>query len=129
MNHGPGWVIYEESFHKRTKKILAILPSRKSVWEIERIVEQMYVNRYCSINEKLAYKKSRKFKPHTHLTDHYSGIIHYGHEPYFVCIPARKIILHEGMLELHYRIAINRDDPMNPIFEPRNQTIPLETLE
>ena len=129
MNHGPGWVIFEESFHQRTKKLLSILPSRKSVWEIERLVEQMYVDRYFSIKGKLAYKKSRKYTPYKALTDPFSCITHCGHEPFFVAVPARKIILRGSLLEFHYQIAVNRDDPMNPVFEARHQIILVETLE
>jgi hypothetical protein len=129
MNHGPGWVIFEESFHQRTKNLLSILPARKSVWEIERVVEQMYVDRHFSIKEKLAYKKSRKHIIYKPLTDPYSCIIHYGHEPFLVAIPARKILLRGNQLEIHYRIAVNRDDPMNPVFEARQQIIPVETFE
>ena len=125
MNHGPGWVIFEESVHQRTKQLLSILPSRKSVWEIEKLVEQMYVDRHFSIREKLAYKKSRKHSPYKALTDPYSCIIHFGHEPFFVAVPARKIILRGDQLEFHYQIAVNRDDdPMNPIFESRQQALP-----
>jgi hypothetical protein len=60
------------------------------------------------------------------MTDMYNGTTHCGHEPCIVCIYANKMILRGDQLEFHYRIAVNRDDPIKPIFEARHQTITVD---
>lgn len=123
MNHGSGWILFEESFRQRTKKLISILPPWKSFAEIAKLIEQIYIDRYGSIDERLAFKKSRKSAAYTAMTDPYNGTTHCGHDPVLVCIHANKIILRGNELEFLYRIAANRNDPMNPIFEARHQTI------
>ena len=106
--------------------MISILPSRRSCWDIARHVEQVYIDRQASIREKLAYKKSRKSAAYTPMIDPFNGTIHCGHEPYLICIHANKIVLRGTNLELHYQIAVDRSDPMHPIWEPRQIILSVE---
>jgi len=126
MNHGSGWILIEEYYHSRSRKLLSILPPRKSRRDVAAFMEQLYVDRHASIREKLGYKKHCKLAAYAVSTDMFNGTMHCGHEPFFICVFANKIVLRENNLEFHYRIAVNRDDPMNPIFEARSQTITVD---
>ena len=120
MNYGTGWVIFEESYREGTKKLVSILSPRRTPKDVSAFVEQLYIDRYGSIRERLGYKKSRKAAAYTPMMDGFGGVMHCGHEPYLVGIHAHKIVLRDGQLEFTYRIATNRDKgPMNVKFEER----------
>ena len=125
MNYGAGWIVFEESFHERTRRLLSILPARRNRKEVTHFVQQSYVDRFASIREKLGYKKHPESSPFSVLDDVYGGPIHVGHEPFFVAIYARKIEIKEDVLFFYYRVAVNRDDPFNPVFEERCQSLPI----
>jgi len=126
MNHGSGWVLIEEHSRPHSRRLITVLPPRKSHHDVAKYVEQLYVALHASTREKLIYKKNRKLEAYAVMTDSTSGIMHCGHEPSFTCIFAQKIILHENSLEFHYRIDINHDDPSNPTFQTRHQSIAIE---
>lgn len=123
MNHGAGWVVFEESPSEGTRKLLSVLPARRNRSEVIAFIQQSYVDRFASIEERISYKKHPKSSPFNVLADNYGGPIHVGHEPFFVGIYARKIILKGNLFEFYYRIATNRGDPFNPIFEERCQSL------
>ena len=49
--------------------------------------------------------------------------MHVGHQPFFVGIYGRKILLTKNVLTFTYRIAASREDPFNPVFEERHQSL------
>ncbi len=63
MNLGTGWVIIEESFHSTEKRLVSIISARKCQKYVRDFMEQTYVDKFASINEKLSYKKNRKQSP------------------------------------------------------------------
>jgi hypothetical protein len=127
MNHGAAWVVLEEYVSPHTRNLLSLLPSRKSAKDVRNHVEQLHVDRHCSIQTKISYKKSKKSVHVTNFFDPYSRIIHCGDDPIIIAIPAKEIYLQHGTLTFSYRIAVDRSDPFNPKFEDRIQTVVVET--
>jgi hypothetical protein len=127
MNHGPGWIVFEESRHQRTRKLLSILPARREPRDVACFMEQIYVDRFASLRERLSYKKKSKKSPiaavFKAMRDIYNNTIHVGHEPFYVGIRAHKITLKGNVLEFWYKIAANVEDPHNPKFEDRCQSL------
>lgn len=123
MNQGAGWIVFEESHHEGTRRLLSILPARRNRKEVVFFLQQTYVDRFASLAEKISYKKHPKSSPFSVLADAYGGPISVGHEPFYVAIYARKIVIRDNLLVFRYRIATNRDDPFEPRFEQRCQSL------
>ena len=93
-------------------------------------MEQIYVDRFASLHERLSYKlrwrrwrKSPKAAPFEAMSDTHNPIIHVGYEPFYVGIYAHKITLKGNVLEFWYRIMANVENPLNPKFEDRCQSL------
>lgn len=127
MNHGAGWIVFEEFHREGTRRLLSILPARRNQKDVISFVQQIYVDRFASIDEKLSHKKHPESSPFNVLFDAGSRTIHVGDEPVYVAIYAHKIVLRENIVKFHYRIAVNRGDPFNPVFEQRYQSITADT--
>ena len=127
MNHGPAWVIFQEHYPKGGRSLLSLLPARKSTSDVVRFMEQVYVDRFCSIESRIAYKKSRKSYAIEPLIDPYSQIIHLGYGPFLVGIPARQVALKNDVLKVSYKIAVDRSDPFNPVWESRSTSLALDS--
>lgn len=123
MTHGPAWVIFQENYPKSGKSLLSLLSARKSTSDVVRFMEQLYVDRFCSIETRIAYKKSRKSFAAKPIVDTYSQIIHLGHGPFLIGIPVQQVALKNDALEVSYKIAVDRSDPFNPIWERRTMTL------
>lgn len=93
MNHGPAWVIFQENYPKGGQSLLSLLSARKSTSDVVRFMEQLYVDRFCSIETRIAYKKSRKSFAEKLFIDTYSQVIHLGHGPFLVGIPVQQVAL------------------------------------
>lgn len=126
VNHGSGWIIFEESYHKRTRKLMSILPARRNGRFVADFMEQLYTDRHASLSERLRYKKNPKLPMFRAIVDLYNGPIHVGHDPFLVGLYAHKITLDGNVLGFQYKIATNRDDPFNPVFEDRFQSLQVE---
>jgi hypothetical protein len=126
MNHGSGWILFQQKFGESHRVLLSILPARKARDDVAAYMEQLYVDRFSSIHQRLDYKKHRK-TINSVITDRGGGVMHCGHDPYFHCLYASKIVLKGNVLEYFYRILVNADDPLNPRFEQRSQAIEVET--
>lgn len=84
MNLGTGWVIIEESFHSTEKRLVSIISARKCQKYVRDFMEQTYVDKFASINEKLSYKKNRKQSPFKIEKYEQTGTtISCGHDPMF----------------------------------------------
>ena len=127
MNHGPAWVIFQEHYPKSGRSLLSLLSARRSTSDVVRFMEQTFIDRFCSIESRLAYKKSRKSYALDPLVDPYSQIIHLGHGPILTGIPARHVVLKDDVLEISYRIAVDRSDPFNPLWEGRSVLLPVDS--
>lgn len=127
MNHGPAWVIFQEHYPKSGRSLLSLLPARKSTSDVVRFMEQLYVDRFCSIETRIAYKKSRKGFSVKPIIDTYSQTIHLGDGPILVGISVHQVTLTNDVLEISYKIAVDRSDPFNPIWERRSMTLALDS--
>jgi hypothetical protein len=119
MKHGPAWVLFEESYQTSSRKLLSIQSSRRTPGDIISFMEQLYVDRFASMAERLQYKKSRKTTICSPVAD--GHVIHCGHDPFFVGIRASQTDLREGVLEFTYRIIIRRSsEPLD--FETKEKS-------
>lgn len=124
LNYGKGWVIFEDSYREKTRKLVSILSPRRTPEDVKVFVEQLYIDRYGSIRERLEYKKSRKSTAYPAMFEGYGGVMHCGQEPHLVAIFARSIVLRDELLEFTYQIAMNRTEgPTKLRFEERQQTL------
>lgn len=127
MNHGPAWVIFQENYPNSGQSFLSLLSARKSTSDVVLFMEQLYVDRFCSIETRIAYKKSRKSFAAKPFIDTYSQIIHLGHGPLLVGIPVLRVALKNDALEVTYKIAVDKSDPFNPIWESRSMSFAVDS--
>lgn len=106
MKHGPGWIILEDGGAER--KLISILPARKSAAYVAEYVEQLYVDRSSSIAERIEYKKSRARAAYPATIDQYSRIVNCGHMPFLSAFPAFEIELNGNSLTFWYRLPEKR---------------------
>ena len=126
MKHGAGWVILEISHHRESKQLVSILPPRKTREDVVWFMQQIYVDRFSSIQGRLDYKKSPSSYPLQPLVDRYAPIIHLGHDPFFAGIYSRCITVVGKTLEFHYRIAVDISDPFNLVYADRSQSVTVD---
>jgi len=118
MNVGKGWLIIEESGHKDTKSLVSMISPRRSGSYVQKYMEQMYVDRFASIEEKIAYKKKPESWPYrANVQKRYSGIIDCGHDPILVAYYCHKICLGNGFLKYSFKILKGETIDRRPIFE------------
>jgi hypothetical protein len=119
MNIGKGWLIIEESFHKGTKCLVSIINPKRSGSYVQTYMEQMYVDRFASIEEKIAYKKKPESWPYrAHMTQKpYSGIIGCGHDPIMMACYCHKLNLKKGILKYTFKTLKSQTNDLRPIFE------------
>ncbi len=106
--------------------MLSLLSARKSTSDVVRFMEQIYVDRFCSIEIRIGYKKSRNSFAIGSLIDPYSQIITLGYRPILVGIPARQVAIDNDLLEVSYKIAVDRSDPLDPVWETRSMSLALD---
>jgi hypothetical protein len=123
INYGTAWVLFEQALNPPTRGLLSILSPRRTARDVAAYMEQLYVDRFCSIRAQLVYKKSRKFALCPTTIDRYGLGMHCGHDPGFVGIYARKILLKGDVLEYEYRIVAVTDHPRHLVFETKRQTL------
>ena len=118
MNIGKGWLIIEESIHKDTKSLVSIISPKRSGSDIQNYMEQMYVDRFASIEEKIAYKKKPESWPYrANMQKHYSGIIDCGHDPIMMAYYCHKLNLKDGVLKYTFKTLKSQTNDHRPIFE------------
>ncbi len=91
-------------------------------------MEQLYVDRYYSIHERLQYKKqSRKSgSHHVRPIDGFNRNWHCGHDPIYLGHYAHQITLRGTMLEFFYRVAVINPD-RSVRLEDRQQVLEVPT--
>ncbi len=122
MNYGKCWLVIEEYFHGGKKSLVSIIRPRKVRSYVRDYVEQMYVDKFASFNEKIAYKKNQKVSPFK--VEEYGqnqGIISCGHEPTFRAYFCHKLKL-KGR-ELTYTYRVYREDNSQRIAKEITETI------
>lgn len=123
MIHGPAWVVFEENHPSGTRRLLSILSPRRSQHLVVQFMQQLYVDRFASLEDRVAFKKSPFGYAVEPIQDRFCPIVHLGHNPFFVGIRAIDIRLAENALEFTYRIATDTSNPFQPIYEKRIQSI------
>jgi hypothetical protein len=126
MDYGAGWIVLEDKYPESSKVILSVISPRRSSTYVAQYIEQLYVDRYASISERLEYKKSPKNYPYRTNVGLYSGIMHCGQSPVLRGIRAQKIVLNRDQLEFTYKILVREDSRNTPIFESRRQVVPVD---
>jgi hypothetical protein len=121
INHGTGWVLLEQPSSRPACTLLSILSPRRPARNVAAYLEQLYVDRFCSIRAQLSYKKSRKYAAWPIKIDRYGLGMRCGHDPCFLGIYARKILLTGNILEYEYKIVEVSDDPRHIVFQLKRQ--------
>ncbi len=107
MNLGAAWIIVEESFHNTERHLVSIISARKKHEYIRDFMEQRYVDKFASVDERIAYKKNRKQSPFRIENYEITGtIISCGHDPIFNAYYCHKLMLAENTLTFTYRVFI-----------------------
>jgi hypothetical protein len=123
MNHGTGWVLFEQRSNRPSRTLLSILSPRRPARNVAAYLEQLYVDRFCSIRAQLIYKKSRKYAVWPIKIDRYGLGMRCGHDPYFFGVYARKILLTGDILEYEHKIVEAAEDPRHIVFQIKRQSL------
>jgi hypothetical protein len=123
INHGTGWVLFEQRSNRPACTLLSILSPRRPARNVAAYLEQLYVDRFCSIRAQLFYKKSRKYAAWPIKIDRYGLGMRCGHDPCFFGIYARKILLTGNILEYEYKIVEVANDPRHIVFQVKRQSL------
>jgi hypothetical protein len=127
VNYGAGWILYEESLHQNTRKLVSILPARRPPNDVSKFMQQIYIDRTCTLQERLDYKKSPKSAAYKVESDRLTNPLHIGHDPWLMDIYAHRIFLKAEGLEFTYRVLVNPSaDPRCARFEDRTQVLEVE---
>jgi hypothetical protein len=86
-------------------------------------LEQLYVDRFCSIRAQLVYKKSRRYAAWPIKIDRYGLGMRCGHDPCFFGIYAQKIRLTGNVLIYEYKIVEVGNDPRHLLFQIKRQSV------
>lgn len=104
-NLGKAWIVLEESFHSDEKRLVAVLSPRKTGAFVAEYIEQAYVDRFASFDEKITFKKDKKKSPFR--IERYSirgTTMRHGHEPMFNAYYTHKLERKGGVLLFHYLV-------------------------
>jgi hypothetical protein len=121
--HGTGWVLFEQPSNRLACTLLSILSPRRPARNVAAYLEQLYVDRFCDIRAQLSYKKSRKHAAWPIKIDRYGLGMRCGHDPCFLGIYARKILLTGNLLEYEYKIVETADDAEHIVFRIKRQSL------
>ena len=126
INHGTGWLLYEQPSDRPACTLLSILSPRRPARNVAAYLEQLYVDRFCSVRAQLIYKKSRKYAAWPTRLDRYGLGMRCGNDPCFFGIYARKIILTGNVLEFEYKVVEVADDPRHLVFQTKRQSLSVD---
>ena len=81
-------------------------------------MEQMYVDRFASIEEKIAYEKKPESWPYrANMQKYYPGIIDCGHDPIMMAYYCHKLNLKTGVLKYTFKTLKGQTNDLQPVFE------------
>jgi hypothetical protein len=126
INHGTGWILVEQPPNRSACTLLSILSPRRPARNVAAYLEQLYVDRFCSIRAQLMYKKCRRYAAWPIKIDRYGLSMRCGHDPCFFAIYARKILLTGNMLEYEYGSVEVTDDPRHLVFQIKRESLTVE---
>lgn len=124
-NAGKGWVIIEVNTHNNDKNLISILDARLSENYIKKYMEQTYIDKYASIEEKIKYKSNRSSWPYrvSQTINMYGGILDCGHNNMFVAYKCHHLQLNDNSLTFTYNIYKGGIESGRPIFDEKTQSI------
>ena len=123
MKYGPGWIVLEGKYPRSRDALVSVISPRRSSSSISKHIEQLYVDRYASMIERLEYKKSPNNFPYRTQVGLYSGIMHCGQNPVLHAIYAEQIVLDGSQLTFSYKILLREEPRGTPIFESKRKSI------
>ena len=128
MNHGAGWIVFEESVNAGVRRLVSILPARRTEKDVAIFMRQLYADSKLAIEDRLHYKKHPHDGPYQVSRGPHHNPMHVGHNPWLMGIYADKIELSGNSLTFTYKILVNPDElPLQkPRFENRQQTLPVD---
>jgi len=124
MDQSAGWVIYEDYGNREEpRRLLSLLPAHNSYATVARVMEQMYAERFASMEEPVPSSARRPRRPRFMAQkDALDGAIYVGHLPVYIGAYAHRMRVTETTLEFWYRIS-TRAPPCRPVFEDRHQVL------
>lgn len=127
MDQSTGWVIYEDYGHRdEPRRLLSLLPAHNSCARVARVMEQMYAQRFASMEEPISPSVRRPRRPRFMAQkDARDGAIYVGHQPVYIGAYAHRMRVTRTTLEFWYRIS-TRDHPRRPVFEDRHQVLRID---
>ena len=99
-------MVLEESYHSNDKRLVTLINPRKTGSYVAEYIEQAYVDRYASFDEKVVFKKDKKKSPFR--IERYmisATTISHGHDPMFNAYYAHKLERKGVSLLFHYRVC------------------------
>ncbi|WP_373043979.1 hypothetical protein [Vulgatibacter sp.] len=123
--HGPAWVLYEESYHKKQRRLVSIIPPRRSTSWIEDYLTQRYVDTMASLAGRLDFKRSPKSYPVRVQQGRHCNPMWIGHDPTMFAVYAKAVVVRGSTLEFTYDILVGEREDV-PRLEPRVQTLVVE---
>ncbi|HEY0660387.1 MAG TPA: hypothetical protein VGD21_03560 [Lysobacter sp.] len=125
MEQSAGWVIYEDyGSRNEPRRLLSLLPAHKSHASVARIMEQMYAERFASMEEPVRPSTRRPKRPRFMAQkDALDGAIYVGHLPVYIGAYAHRMRVTGTTLEFWYRIATHHGGACRPTIEDRHQVL------
>ncbi len=125
MNAGKGWLIIEEFIFEGTESVVSIINPRRNSNYVRNYVEQMYVDRVASINEKIAYKKNPKSSAFKIEKSSDNSAFSFGDDPTFRVYFCHKLILKGNKLTYTYKNRVFKDEEGKdkPILKENTETV------
>jgi len=124
---GKAWLILEKTIGEDCDSLISILKPRHSVKFIRKFMEQLYVDKYATIEEKIAYKKDWRSWPypveHEVGYQYFLHFLHCGHNPFMVAHYCHKIKIEGNLLSYTFKILTERREDLSPVFNECTRTI------
>ena len=112
---GKAWIIHSEDMPSGNTELISIMSPRKTISRIAEYVEQIYVNRFASLEEKLAYKKNRSNWPYPAEILIPARVVSCGHSPVYFAHYYHRIRIDGRRLIGEYRFVKSIDRDRRPI--------------
>jgi hypothetical protein len=121
MNLGTGWLIIEEG----TKTLISIISPRKQESYVQDYMEQLYIDKFASIEEKIAYKKNKKSWPYPPqpVNPLFPYVLSCGHDPIFMAYRCHKLKQKDGEIEYTFKTLKGQTKDLRPIIQENKRKI------
>jgi len=125
MNLGSGWLIIEESPHTGDRTLISILSSRKQESYVQDYMEQRYIDKFASLEEKIAYKKNPKSWPYPAqpVTPLFPSVLSCGHDPIFMTYRCHKLKQKNGEIIYVFKTLKGQTKDLRPIIQENTRKI------